>query len=161
MGSGKSHWGKLWGTHHHLTFYDLDILVEEQEGMSINDIFQQFGEAHFRKIETKILRQFAFQKDFILACGGGTPCFFDNMEWMNEHGITIYLNPSVATIAGRLMEGGDRRPLVKGLHCSDISSYTEQKIRERESYYLKANLVLPEQNINQGALKDILIKNND
>ena len=156
MGSGKTHWGKLWADHHNLNFYNLDTIVEANEGMTINSIFHEKGEAHFRASETKALHFFAFQKNFILATGGGTPCFNQNMEWMNEHGITIYLKPSITTLADRLINETQNRPLIKDMDRTELLVYTEKKVIEREVHYLKANLVLPEEKISIDALKGII-----
>ena len=156
MGSGKTHWGKIWADTHNLDFYNLDSIVEESEGMSINDIFHMKGEPYFRASETRALHLFAFQQNFLLSCGGGAPCFDNNMGWINNHGISIYLKPAIATIVTRLKDEASHRPLIKDIAPSELSSFIEMKLIEREPYYLKANLVLPEEKINMESLDGLL-----
>src|SRR5882757_544038 len=91
MGTGKTHWGKLWSKETGYSFFDLDTLIEEQTGKTVAEIFEQEGEAFFREKEKELLRSFAGKDNCIIACGGGTPCLNDNMQWMNTHGTTVYL----------------------------------------------------------------------
>ena len=108
MGTGKSNWGKQWAALHNMSFLDLDELIEKAEEKSVVDIFEKAGEDYFRVKETSILRDQCLQQNTIISCGGGTPCFNDNMAWMNEHGFTIYLSASAPYIfkkcAGRKRE---------------------------------------------------------
>ena len=152
MGSGKTHWAKIWAEKYKLVFYDLDELIEANEEMKITEIFNTKGEAYFRAAEAKALRTFSFQKNFILACGGGTPCFHENMEWMNSHGITIYLKTQPATIANRLMNEVSNRPLIKDTDPKQLIGFATQKIIEREIYYLRSVLILNEDEINENSL---------
>lgn len=152
MGSGKSYWGKVWGDKYGLNFYDLDEIIEEMEGLTINEIFAQKGEAYFRAIESKALKTFAFQDNYLLACGGGTPCFFDNIDWMNDHGITIFLDTSPETILQRLSAESSQRPLIKQMNSEEIIDFTKDKIAERSSYYLRSAFILPESKQNHTSL---------
>ena len=152
MGSGKTHWSKIWAEKYKLDCYDLDDLIVETEGLNINDIFHQKGETYFRAAEATALRTFSFQKNFILSCGGGTPCFLDNMDWMKSHGITIYLKATPATIAARLINGNAMRPLVRDLEPNQMIEYAEQKIIEREAFYLRSSLILTEDQIDTESL---------
>jgi len=101
MGSGKSHMAKKLAVIAHIEVMDLDQIIENEEGMSIREIFSQKGEEAFRQIESNALRQLvnrlsslADNRIYVISCGGGTPCFHGNMDWMNEHGVTVWLNPS-------------------------------------------------------------------
>lgn len=91
MGSGKTYWGKKWARQSGLAFFDLDEEIEKQEGKTIAAIFEEDGEDYFRKIEATALRAFTNNKNCLISCGGGTACFNNNMQWMNEHGATLYL----------------------------------------------------------------------
>jgi shikimate kinase len=86
-GVGKTYWGKLWSELSGLTFYDLDDMVEEQNEKTISEIFASDGEEHFRNLETAALRTFVNSKNVIVATGGGTPCFNNNISWMNKNGL--------------------------------------------------------------------------
>ena len=94
MGSGKTHWGKIWAKREGLVFYDLDTRIEKAFGMNINDIFEKKGEEKFRELERYHLRKFENKKNFLLACGGGTPCFSDNIDWMKSAGKSFLLKSS-------------------------------------------------------------------
>ena len=91
MGSGKTYWGKIWAAKCGLQFLDLDEVIEQEEKKSVDKIFEQNGEAYFRQRETEVLKTFTQKQNCIIACGGGTPCFNNNMQWMNDNGTTVYL----------------------------------------------------------------------
>jgi shikimate kinase len=147
MGSGKTHWGKRWSQAYQIPFVDLDDAIETAEGKTIPDIFAVNGEAYFRDIETKILHTLSQQKNIIIACGGGTPCFHDNMQWMNKHGITIYVTAPAEVIMKRVMVQQDKRPLLKDMNPIELLAYIEQTIKIREPYYSQAKITLIEEDI--------------
>jgi shikimate kinase len=147
MGSGKTHWGKRWSQAYQIPFVDLDDAIETAEGKTIQDIFAVNGEAYFRDIETKILHTLSQQKNIIIACGGGTPCFHDNMQWMNKHGITIYVTAPAEVIMKRVMVQQDKRPLLKDMNPIELLAYIEQTIKIREPYYSQAKITLIEEDI--------------
>ncbi len=143
MGSGKSHWGKIWAANYKLGFIDLDEVIQMEEGGSVVDIFEEKGEDYFRTVEAKKLREMATVKSSIIACGGGTPCFHDNMKWMNEHGISVYLSATPDEILRRLIKGQQQRPLIKKLSQAELLFFIQQKLKEREPFYNQANITLP------------------
>ena len=104
MGSGKSFWGKKWGEAFGIPFIDLDEEIERAAGESVQSIFNKRGEKAFRQLEHKTLFRLISTDNYILSCGGGTPCYFDNMKAMNKNGITIYLKASPEILAARLMK---------------------------------------------------------
>ncbi len=138
MGSGKSHVGKKLSARLNIPFIDLDDYIVRQEQKSINQIFQEKGEAGFRQIEKQCLINTGKMPNVIIGCGGGTPCFFNNMEWMNENGATYYLNYPVEILFHRLKTRKSRRPLIKDMDDSTLFSFINQKLNERSKYYLKA-----------------------
>ena len=109
MGSGKTHWGKIWAAMYSFTFIDLDEVIVKKEGKSIADIFHIKGENYFREAEAATLRSFKDLENTIIACGGGTPCFFENIEWMNAKGTTIYLYSTAQEILQRVLSEQDKR----------------------------------------------------
>jgi shikimate kinase len=147
MGSGKTHWGKRWSEAYQIPFIDLDDAIELAEGKTVADIFATNGEAYFRDIETKTLRSLAEQKNIIIACGGGTPCFHDNMQWMNENGTTVYVTSPADVIMKRVIVEQDKRPLLRDMNPIELLAYIEQTINKRVPYYTQAKLTLIEADI--------------
>ncbi len=90
MGSGKSHWGHIWAKKSGYSFYDLDSEIEKSFKLTVEEIFEKHGEEKFREMERYHLRKFETKKRYLLSCGGGTPCLFDNLESMQQHGKIIY-----------------------------------------------------------------------
>ncbi len=156
MGSGKSHWGKLWAAANKWSFVDLDEVIEKEEGKTVADIFETRGEAYFRKIEEAALKTCAALNDTIVACGGGTPCFSDNMQWMNAHGTTIYITCTIAEIMERVLAEKEKRPLLKKINPGELSFFVEQKLKEREPYYTQAMLTVQSGLITESSFAGII-----
>ncbi len=156
MGSGKTHWGKLWAQKSGLGFYDLDAMIEEEEQRVIEAIFHKNGEAYFRSKEKDTLRTFSQKENCIIACGGGTPCFHDNMEWMNANGTTVYLKASPKQVLQRVEDEKDKRPLLKKLNAAEILFFIEQKLKEREPFYNQAKVILPVVELGTDSIKGII-----
>ncbi len=121
-----------------LKSFDLDEEIEKQHGKSISQIFQDHGEEGFRKMERDVLRQLLKQDHFILSCGVGTPCFFDNMKRMNEAGVTIYLDSTVEELTMRLIPEKTHRPLLQQIADDDLSSFIAGRLQQRLPFYKKA-----------------------
>ncbi|MEY4334968.1 MAG: hypothetical protein RLZZ196_3718, partial [Bacteroidota bacterium] len=121
MGSGKSYWTKKIAKWIKSAGYDLDHLIEMNEEKTISEIFAEDGEEQFRKMEAKILRWFKEKKKYVLATGGGTPCFQDNMAWMKKEGIVIWLDESVEVIVKRLIDEKAHRPLIANLNEEELT----------------------------------------
>jgi shikimate kinase len=138
MGTGKSHWTKKLSKKLKTGGYDLDYLIESHEEKTIAEIFAEDGEAYFRKSEARILRWFAEKKTFVLATGGGTPCFHDNMDWMNKQGITVWIDEPVEMLAERLKPEKDHRPLIRELSDEALLRFLSEKLAERRGYYGRA-----------------------
>ena len=131
MGAGKSYWKQKLAKKLKVGGYDLDFIIESHEEKTISEIFSEDGEEYFRKTEANMLRWFKEKKAFVLATGGGTPCFHHNMEWMNEQGLTIWLDEPVEVIAKRLLPEKEHRPLIKQLSDYQLEDYLAQKLKER------------------------------
>src|SRR3954471_4328144 len=123
MGSGKSFWAEKLKKKIKVPAYDLDGLVEMMEEKSIQEIFTEDGEDYFRKAEAKMLRLFAEKKQFVVSCGGGTPCFSDNMKWMNKNGITIWIDEPIDTLTERLLQEKSHRPLIAHLADAELQDF--------------------------------------
>ena len=155
MGSGKSFYAKGLSEHLDVPFVDLDQFIEEQQAISISEIFEKIGEPAFRTIESLAIQQVyadllsrtTEKQDKngilgIISSGGGTPCFNQNMEWMNKHGLTIWINPEEEIIWERLIKERQTRPLVANLTEDELRDFIHQKLIERKPYYEKAQYVI-------------------
>lgn len=156
MGSGKSHWGKIWADKYNLRFHDLDQIIEKREGKTIVDIFEHSGEDIFRLLETKMLRETTRLDDCIIACGGGTPCFHDNLEWMKEKGYIVYLSASPNFLFSKIVNETDQRPLIKVESEAELLFFTEQKLKERQPVYESADLILKAEDLTEESFEIVL-----
>ena len=156
MGSGKTHWGEIWAETCGLNFIDLDEVVERKEGKTIAAIFENNGEEYFRQIEAATLRSFDGQTNTIIACGGGTPCFLDNMQWMNEHGTTVYLSSDSSEILKRVLPKQGKRPLISKMTEEELLLFIEQKLHERAPFYAAAKFTLATLNLSDNSFGDVL-----
>ncbi len=138
MGSGKSTVGRLLAEQMNLPFIDLDKLIESHEQMSVADIFRKRDEAYFRQLESKMLKEILnLENDFVLATGGGTPCFFDHMNLLNERSVTVYLRCSSEVIESRLKETYEDRPIL-----STLTAGVGQHMKERANTYDQARIIV-------------------
>lgn len=142
MGCGKSHWGQLLAENMDLPFQDLDDLITTRSGKSIPEIFTQKGESEFRQLEHETLQSLADSPASVVATGGGTPCFFNHIEWMNKHGLSIYLKTEPILLVERLRHETNIRPLLAEVKTTDLKAFITAKLEEREPFYTQASLVL-------------------
>lgn len=156
MGSGKSHWGKLWADAHDMLYVDLDRQIERQEQTSIATIFDNTGEEYFRIREAAILREQVKNQHCIIACGGGSPCFFDNMKWMNENGITVFLEATPPFLVKNVLDEKEKRPLIRDLNEAEILFFIEQKLKERNPFYQEAQHVINAETADLDSLQGII-----
>jgi shikimate kinase len=161
MGSGKTHWGRIWAQKNQLTFYDLDEQIEKTVGESVADIFEKKGEENFREMERYVLRKFNVKNNFVMACGGGTPCFLENLPWMNEQGITVYLEAKPSEILEKVMHETQERPLLKKLNSSELLFFIEQKLKEREPFYKQAKYTLDINDLTETSLSKVIKENTE
>jgi shikimate kinase len=150
MGAGKTTLGKYAGIQNGLQFIDLDQYIAQREGQDIRDIFQGKGEGAFRVIERKCLEEVCAIEglDLIVSCGGGTPCFFDNMALMNRSGHTIYLDVGTAILTGRIRNSTAKRPLLDGI-AGDLQALVHKMLMERAEFYSMAQTVVAEGDCNK------------
>ena len=138
MGAGKTTIGKVLAREMGLEFYDLDNYIEDRFHQKIPDIFAEKGEEGFREMERKMLHEVAEFENIIISCGGGTPCFFDNMEYLNQQGETIFLNGSPAVLKEHLLMGKSQRPLIQGKNPEELEAYINESLTARLPFYQKA-----------------------
>ena len=139
MGSGKTTLGRALAKALGLTFIDLDNYIELRRCKSINRIFEESGEDGFRTIERNLLHEVCEFEDVIISAGGGTPCFFDNIDYMNSQGTTIYLQVPNERLFERLKIAKSRRPLLKDKNDEEIKAFIDEQLARREQFYLKAD----------------------
>ncbi len=158
MGSGKSHWLKQLAKWNKSVGYDLDALIEMNEEKTISEIFNEDGEAYFRKAEAKILKWFKEKKKYVVATGGGTACFQENMDFMKKEGVVIWLDESVEVLVKRLATSKSTRPLIADLSDQELANFLEQKLVERHPFYKQAHYRLSSDQINEASLKKLIQK---
>lgn len=143
-GSGKSTMAKRLARRLHLRTVDTDKLVEKMEGATIADIFYYQGEEYFREAERRALESLElYSEDIVVATGGGLPTWSDNMEWMHEHGLTLYLRRGAEQILSRLSDyGREKRPLFRGKSDEELLRFMREQMAEREEFYSKADIVV-------------------
>jgi shikimate kinase len=147
MGAGKSTVGKRLAHRLGASFVDTDRFIENRYRKKIADLFADWGEAYFRGIECAVLEEVASFENAVIATGGGTPCFFDNMERMNRTGITVYLKVSVAELLRRLSSGRQQRPLVAGKSAAELEAFVCESLARREEWYNRASIVFPAEEV--------------
>lgn len=156
MGAGKTTLGKYAARHLGLSFMDLDVQIETRAGKTIPEIFDALGETGFREAEQAALHASGdLEGDWLIATGGGTPCFFDNMAWMNAQGVTVYLSMGPARLADRLKHAKAERPLLKTIQ-GELKEWIAGKLAEREGYYRQAQVIVPEGKANKQAFREVL-----
>ena len=146
MSSGKSRLGKKLAKKLDAPFVDLDKEIESKEGKSISQIFEESGEDAFRQLEAQYLRDLTLNDTSIIALGGGTPIYNNNIEFIVENGISIYLKVEAKYLIGRLKEKSAKRPLISKLNEIELSDFVNRTLKVREPFYEKATYVLASNN---------------
>lgn len=141
MGAGKTTLGKALASIMNLQFIDLDEFIVSRQHKSVKEIFAEIGEDGFRRIERQALEEVSSYEDVIISLGGGTPCFFDNMEVVRKAGRSVYLKPSEEVLLVRLIHGKHKRPLLADKSDDEILAFIREQLAWREPYYLKAEII--------------------
>ena len=142
MGAGKTTIGKTLAKQLGVPFYDLDWYIETRMRKKVKQIFDERGEEGFRIIEKNMLHEAAEFENVVIACGGGTPCFFDNMEYMVGQGDVVYLRGTPDVLFRHLKMGKGVRPLLLGKNDEELLEYIRENVRKREEFYTKANHII-------------------
>jgi shikimate kinase len=143
-GSGKSSLGKKLAEEAKIPFIDLDDVIEQEAGISISKIFAEKGEEYFRSLEAVALRQQSKAPEFVMACGGGTPCFHDNMKFINEAGTSFFLNIALEEIINRFRTTNEQgsRPLLAGSNAESLEQKLSALLTLRLPFYSQASITL-------------------
>jgi shikimate kinase len=157
MGSGKSTLGKQLAAGLGYRFVDMDDYIERGYGMSVSEIFGREGEDTFRRLEQEALHRLCDTDATVVAAGGGTPCFFDNMQRMNAVGATVYIQMSPGGLYQRLTKARKKRPLVEGLTGEQLLAYITKTLEIREPFYSRALIVLKGENLRASEVKEALV----
>ena len=142
MGAGKTTIGKALSKELGIIFYDLDWYIESRMRKTVSEIFAERGEEGFRQIEYNMLHEVAEFEDVIISCGGGTPCFFDNMDYLNQQGLTVYLKAEPEVLYKHLQMAKVERPLLKGKSKEELLTFIKEQLEKREPFYTKARYTL-------------------
>ena len=141
MGAGKSVVGRALARRYGLEHIDLDWRIEQRFHEKISDMFAAIGEEGFRRRERNMLHEVMGMENVVISVGGGTPCFFDNMELMNAVGKTIYLQASVGVLIKRIAWSQNKRPMVANKTQEELMEFVAEHLAEREAYYMQAQEV--------------------
>jgi len=141
MGSGKTYWGNLLSEKLGMRFFDLDEQIASHAEKDIVALFESEGEEKFRMREKDALHIITeSHESFIMSCGGGAPCFFNNIEYMNNAGTTVWINPPIERIIDRIEKEKEKRPLIKDLPTDQLKAFTAKKFADRKIFYQQASI---------------------
>lgn len=156
MGSGKSTYGQLLANDLGYHFLDLDEVVAKGAGMTIAEIFEKHGEEAFRKLEHEALYDTGQLENYVIATGGGTPCFDDNMRWISMNGLSIYLKLFEGELKDRLLPQINQRPLLKDMSQEELELYIYNTLRERAAFYHRADIVIDPTELEHAELAEVI-----
>ena len=157
MGCGKSTKAKQLANRLNCLVIDLDAVIVKKVGKSIAEYFAEFGESAFRKLESETLKTFPYPEQCIVATGGGLPCFFDHMDWMNAKGQTVYLHMTPSQLVSRL-GNREKRPLLKGMDDKQLLDFIHMKLEERNPFYTQSKVIVDAFNLDAESLEKRLVK---
>jgi len=148
MGSGKTLVSKELSVLNNFKIFDLDTEISKQNNRSITEIFKEKGEIFFRKTEKEVLEKIlSSEKNIILSLGGGTPCYYNNIDSINEKTISVFLKTNVKTLAQRLSSEKDKRPLIQNISNEDLPEFIAKHLFERNPFYNQAKITINTDNL--------------
>ena len=152
MGAGKTTAAKRLANRLGWEVVDTDALFEEKYRISVDDFFQKYDEPLYRKLESEILKSTESLNKTVISTGGGTACYFDNMDWMNQHGLTVFMRVSPASTVDRVLHSHHKRPLVRGKSEEELMEYVNWHYASRMSFYEQARITVKSENLDLEAL---------
>lgn len=156
MGSGKSTAGKKLASKLGMDFLDLDEHIEKEYGKTIPEIFDSEGEEKFRELEHLYLQKAILLDNIVISLGGGTPCYYNNIEIINNNGLSVYFKMSVETLANRLVNAKKKRPLIQDMTEVDLKHFIETNLSKREYFYAQAHYKVKAKDLNVDELAEFL-----
>ncbi|MCX6235150.1 MAG: AAA family ATPase [Bacteroidetes bacterium] len=156
MGSGKTQTGRLLAERMNLEFLDIDHLFEEKYRISISAFYKKYGEELFRTLEHKLLRDNLHHDNMVMSVGGGTPCFHDNIQLMNDHGITVYLKVPAEELYHRLSTSRKSRPMLYNKTDESLRTHIFNQVAERQLFYAQAKITVEEKGLDIGKLVEMI-----
>lgn len=148
MGCGKSHWGKALSEKLRIPFFDLDEQIVAHQGKPIVQLFAEHGEEYFRMVEKEVLYLISESHEtFVMATGGGTPCFFNNIDYLKRMGTAVWLHCSPDCLHSRLLREREHRPLIRSLTDEQLRSFIARKYSDRRIFYRQAQVALQEEGL--------------
>jgi len=143
MGSGKSTVSEKLAKKLNLLRFDLDELFEQRFKVDISSFFDKYDETLFRKFESLLLKETLLLNNVVISTGGGTPCFYNNMEWMKQFGITVYLEMNAKSLLSRLQASKKKRPLMQDKNTADqLLEFIQNHMRKRDIWYSQADIIV-------------------
>lgn len=159
MGSGKSTHGKKLASLLKREFIDLDDFIVSKYGMSIDELFNQYGESEFRNIETRTLNDIInLEKSAVVSLGGGTPCFNNNIDLIKRSGLLVYIQMDAKSLANRLMNAKSSRPLIKNKSNDELLVFISESLKNREIYYNQAQIIINGINLDEHKIHEAIQK---
>lgn len=156
MGCGKTRLGKKLANKTNRPFVDLDELIEETQGKTVSQIFEELGETGFRELEMQTLQNSLFAPNAIISTGGGAPCFYNNMDWMNANGLTFFIDTPIPILASRLINAKTPRPLIVNKSYEELLQFIDSKLLERRPYYQQAQLTLTQADVSPETVIELI-----
>ena len=135
---------------------DTDAMFEEKYRISVDDFFQKYDEPLYRKLESEVLKATEHLENMVISTGGGTACYFDNMEWMNQHGMTIFLRISEKAVIDRLLHAKRKRPLSSGKTEAELTEFVQQHYNSRLPFYEQAKITVKSENLDLKSLIQLI-----